>query len=419
MHQYRMDTLQVPKIKAGQAVIRNKSRQIDSERLRLEDRKISIAVMSSFVVLTAQYFVLVSKNLMGTATGHDIQILSKILVGASFAYALPIVFRRNKKRFIGTYFIWAFVFLLQYLMFPENNVYQRQLIFPLFAMCLPAFIYSSTIHDWEVLRDVMRKASYIVFCLGLLLGIMVFWGKASIGTYSMSLSYYLLLPAVMFIDESLDRPGLANIVFAFLSIVLILAIGARGPILCIMVFIILKLVRPRKRLRYFHVCAYLFFIFLVIIAALSFDQLLMSMYDFLLRFGISSRSISLFLRPELHLSGRDVLYSRVLAEIVDNPITGIGIGGDRHVLGGAYVHNVFIELIANYGVILGTLLVITLLILMIRFFLPKNKCQYDMFAVWLSIGVIPLLVSSSYLENIKFWIFMGLASRDLAIIRKH
>ncbi len=255
----------------------------------------------------------------------------------------------------------------------------------------------------------------MVFCLGLLLGIMVFWGKASVGTYSMSLSYYLILPAVMFIDDFIDRPRLANIVFALLSIVLILAIGSRGPIMCITVFVMLRLIRLPGKLGYSHIGAYLFSVSLVIIMALLFDELLMSMFDFLLRFGISSRSISLFLQPELYLSGRDTLYNRVLAEIADNPVTGIGIGGDRRVLGGAYVHNLLIEVIANYGVILGTLLVLVLLILMIRFFLSRNKCQYNMFAIWLSIGVVPLLVSSSYIEDMRFWIFLGLMSRSVTI----
>lgn len=419
VYRCRMETLQELKIEIGQASTSNKCKQTDSERLRLEDSRISIALMSSLVVLTGQYFVLVSWNLMGTAMDHNIRILSKILVGASFAYALPIVLRRNKKGFIEAYAVWMFVFLLQYLIFPENNVYQQRLTFPLFAMCLPTFIYSSTIYDWKVLRNVMSKASYIIFCLGLLLGIMVFWGKVSVGTYSMSLSYQLLLPAVMFIDGFLDRPSLRNVLFALLSILLILAIGSRGSIMCIAVFIMLKLIRPPKKPRYSHISAYLFSTSLVMTVGLFFDELLMSIHDFLSRFGISSRSISLFLQPKLHLSGRDLLYSRMVAEIMDKPITGIGIGGDRRVLEGNWAHNIFLELIANYGVILGALFSLILLLLVIRSFLFRNEYQYDMFAIWLSVGVIPLLVSSSYLESMSGWLFLGLMYKDWAVTCKH
>lgn len=419
VRQCSMKSLEGPKTETRQAIICSDIGQTDSDRLRLEDRRISAALVSPFIVLMAQYSVLVSKDLIGTGIGHTIQILSKILVGISFAYALPVVLRRNKRRFLGAYSILTFVFLLHYLMFPENNMYQNQLVFPLFAMCLPAFIYSFAIRDWQALRDVMRKASYIVFSLGLLLGLMVFGGKASIGVYSMPLSYYLLLPAIAFIDESLDRRRIGDILAAFLSVVLILAIGARGPIMCIAAFAILKTMRFPARLRHSHVFAYLCSILLVIMVALFFDELLMSMSRFLSRFGIDSRSIALLLQPGLDLSGRDLLYSRVIAEIMDNPITGIGIGGDRRVLNGVYAHNLLIELVADYGIPLGSLFVLVLLGLMIRFSHSRDKCQRNVFAMWLNISVIPLLVSGSYLESTGFWICLGMLVQDVTVTCKH
>jgi len=402
-----------------QGIIENGCRYMDSEQLKLEDKKISIALMSSFVVLMVQYLILVSADLMGTTTGRSVQLLSKTVVVTAFAYALPIVLRRNKKRCIGTYLAGISVLLAHYVMFPENNVHQQQLMLPLFSMCLPAFIYSSTICDWKVLRDIMKKASYIVFCAGVLLGILLFLGRASVGTYSMPLSYYLLLPALMFIDEFLDRPSLKDIVFAFLLIVLILAVGSRGPIMCILVFIMLKLIGPRKRLRYTDLFAYLILLCLVVVMALSLDQLLAYMYHSLDRVGISSRSILLFSQPQVYLAGRDALCNRVIDEIADSPFIGIGIGGDRRVLEGDYVHNLLIELMADYGIPMGSVFVFMLVLLMSRFFLSRNKDQYDMFAIWLSIGMVPKLVSGSYLESMNFWIVLGLMSRGVVTRYRH
>jgi O-antigen ligase len=153
--------------------------------------------------------------------------------------------------------------------------------------------------------------------------------------------------------------------------------------------------------------------------ALFFDELLMSMSRFLSRFGIDSRSIALLLQPGLDLSGRDLLYSRVIAEIMDNPITGIGIGGDRRVLNGVYAHNLLIELVADYGIPLGSLFVLVLLGLMIRFSHSRDKCQRNVFAMWLNISVIPLLVSGSYLESTGFWICLGMLVQDVTVTCKH
>ncbi len=419
MYQRRVDISQESKTQAGQVMIENECGRMDSEQLQLEDKRISIALMSSYVVLIVQYFILVSVDLMGTTMGRTVQLLSKIIVGTAFAYALPIALRRNKKRCIGTYLAGVSTFLVHYEKFPENHVYQQQLVFPLFFMCLPAFIYSSTIYDWKVLKGVMKRASYVVFCIGVLLGVMLFSGRVSVGAYSMPLSYYLLLPALMFIDQFLDRPSLKDVVFALLLMLLILAVGARGPIMCIFAFVILKLIGPHKRLGHTNVFAYLILLCLVMVTALSLDQLLAYLYQILGRFGITSRNISLFLQPQLYLSDRDILFSRVIDEIIDSPFIGIGIGGDRRVLDGDYVHNLLIELIADYGIPLGSIFVFMLVLLMSRFFLSRNKDQYDMFAVWLTIGMVPKLVSGSYLESMNFWIVLGLMSSGVVTRRRH
>ena len=70
-----------------------------------DDKKISIALMSYFVVLTIQYLILIYFNLIETNTGSYIQLLSKSLVGLTFIYALPAVLRRSKIKFLIVYFV--------------------------------------------------------------------------------------------------------------------------------------------------------------------------------------------------------------------------------------------------------------------------------------------------------------------------
>lgn len=377
-----------------------------------------MALMGPYVVLTVQYLILMSMNLIGTSVERNIQLLSKILVAMLFARALPVVVERSKARLIITYFVWAFTFLLHYLMFPENRMYQKELVFPLYFMCLPAFIYSSAVRDWEVLKEIMTKASYVVFSIGALLGLLIVFGRASIGAYSQSFSYYLLLPAVMSTNEFLDTVSLKSIVLALISFLLMLALGSRGAIMCICVFIMLSLLRRPKTLRHAQIIAYLLIVMAAIVIGLCFDELLMYMQGLLSKFGLRSRNISLFLRPDVYLSGRDSYYSEVIARIIDHPFAGLGIAGDRYILGGSYVHNIFIEILANYGVVIGMLVILGLLVLQLRFCFCGNEQQYEMFSVWVSIGFVPLLVSGSYLTEMTFWILLGLMTRELHIESK-
>lgn len=389
----------------------SKDKQLDIEILR--DKRISMALMGPYVVLTIQYLILVYMNLLGTSMERNIQLLSKLLVAILFAHTLPAVFDRNKVRLIRTYSAWVFIFLLHYLVFPETRPYQKELVFPFFFMCLPAFIYSSAVRDWNILRGVMAKASHVIFYFGVLLGFLIISGRASAGAYSMTLGYYLLWPAVVFVDEVFDRASFKSIIFASISFLLILVLGSRGPVMCIGVFILLRLLRPPRRLGYAHIIMCLVIATSAILIALFSNELLMYIQGSMSQFGIGSRSISLFLRPNVHLSGRDLLYRKVIARIIDYPFAGIGIAGDRHILGGLYVHNIFLEILANYGIIIGMIVILGLIILQLRCWFCKGMKKYEMFAMWFSVGFIPLLVSGSYLAKIEFWTFIGLMTSGL------
>src|SRR5690554_1590591 len=124
------------------------------------DKKISIALMASFVILTIQYFILAYFNLFGTVNASKIQLLSKLIVGVIFLYALPIVWKRSKKKFIIIYFIGIFLFLINYLMFQQNQAYLKELIIPVFLMSLPIFVFSLSIYNLDILRKVMRSEEH-------------------------------------------------------------------------------------------------------------------------------------------------------------------------------------------------------------------------------------------------------------------
>lgn len=378
----------------------------------IEDKKISIAIMSSFPILTIQYLILIYFNLLATDAGKMVQITSKILVGLFYLQALPSVLKRNKIKFIGVYFISIFIFILNYAIFRENWTYLQDVIFPLFFICLPSFIYAYRISDWNVLMDVMKRTSNIVFVVGTIIGILTFTGNTSIGAYSMSLSYYMLLPAIVYINEFFDKITIKNSAIFGISLLVILALGSRGAIMCLGVFAILKLIRNLKNITYKKILVYIILISIVIFSLILLNEILEFIYKFLLNnFGIRSRSIQLFLRDDIYLSGRDRLYDNVLEEIFNNPILGIGLAGDRRIIN-TYSHNILIEILASFGIITGIILIIGLGYLVLKSLLTKNFKKYNMIIIWLSIGFVHLFVSGSYLIDFKFWILLGLLTRN-------
>jgi O-antigen ligase len=258
----------------------------------------------------------------------------------------------------------------------------------------------------------MKKTSLIVFIVGAIIGALVFTNRAFVGVYSMALSYYMLLPTIVYMDEFLEKFTVRSIIIVLISLIIILALGSRGAIMCFGVFVILKLITTKKKLNYKTILIYIIIIALVIIILLFLDTILENLNNFLLQFGIHSRSIHLFLRDDVYLSGRDYLYEEMIEQIKNNPIFGIGLAGDRRVIGG-YAHNIIIEILANFGIILGSILVFLLAIITFKTLFSKNKEVSNFIAIWFSIGFIHLMVSSSYLIDFKFWVFIGLAIKGI------
>lgn len=373
-----------------------------------EDKRISIALMASSVILSIQYFLLIYFNLLESGVGSRIQLISKALVGLAFLYAFKPVFKRSKIKAIGIYSLGIFVFLLHYTIFPENRVYIADLLFPFFFMSLPAFIYTLSIYDLKVFKKTMRKSGDIVFIFGSLVGVLVLLGRTSVGAYSMSLSYYMLLPTILFLDELMDKISIKMIVLTGLSLLIILALGSRGAILCVVVFVFLKFIRQNSKRSYKKHLGNFTIIGVGVITVIFLDNILISLYDFLQGFGINSRTLRLLLRENIHLSGRDRIYEMVIEEIINNPLLGIGLAGDTRIIGNSYVHNFFIEVIGNFGIMLGSFLCIGIIIFAIKSLLTKDILKYNLIIIWLSLGFVHLLVSASYLTDLKFWILLGL-----------
>ena len=384
--------------------------QVTIYKEELDDKKISIVILSSTVILTFQFVVLMSFNLMGSGLGSIVQTFSKGLVAMLLLYTFPIILRRSFGLFMAVYYIAIFIFSLHYLVFPENREYILDIIFPFFFMCLPIFIYARSLSNWDIFKQMMNKASVIIFVLGLLLGIQIILGTASVGDYSMTLSYYMLLPSIIFIDKLLDQFSTSALVISILSILIIISIGSRGAIMCICVFVLLKFIKPNSEIPFTKPRVFFYIVIFVtsIFIFLNFKGILLAINNLLENYGIHSRSIRLFLAPDVSLSGREGIYEDALSAIRDHPYLGVGIAGDRQITNGVYAHNFLLEVLLNFGVVLGFLLLVFLLIVIIRMLIIKDLGTYNMMIIWISTGLVSLFVSGSYLSELNFWIFLGL-----------
>lgn len=376
------------------------------------DKKISIAIMSSFAVLTIQYLILYYFNLPGSNLGNMIQLASKIIVGFLFILGLPAILQRNWILFVGVYFFSIGIFLYNYLVFSQNSEFLKDIIFPFFFTSLPCFLYSYSIKDRRIFENTMGKIANIVFTLGTLIAILVVLNKISLGRYSMSLSYYMLLPTIIYLKVFFENFSLKYFISFTISLLVILALGARGPIMCIGIFVIMYLLNNRTKLTYKIIIVYSSILASLMLIFVNINKLLLFMYNFMESFGISSRTLRLFMKGDISSSGRDYLYKEIIYQIKENPIMGIGVTGDRLYIG-TYTHNVFIEILSGFGVVFGSLIIILLILVSFKSIKQSDRNDSNFMVIWFSIGLAPLIVSGSYLIDFNFWIFFGFALNSI------
>lgn len=375
-----------------------------------EDRRISLAIMSTFAVLTIQYLILFYFRISNSHLGGYIQLLSKGLAGLLYLIALSTVIKRHWLMLAGTYVLVVCIFLYNYFIFPQNSTTLMSIVFPFFFTCIPAFVYSYSINNKNVLMDMTYKISDIVFVFGTVIALLIFTKRISIGTYSMSLSYYMLLPAVINMYRFFIKKSSISMIKCIVSMGIILSIGSRGAVMCFGVYIILAAVKNIKKLTYTRALIYSTVFSVLIAGIIYFENILTFAYQILFNLGIKSRTLLLFIQDPLHSSGRDWRYEEIISKIQENPILGIGIAGDRVFLGG-YSHNIFIEIFSGFGIIIGFIIILAIVLICYKTMFSKYKFEANIIIVWFSIGFVPLMVSGSYLTEFKFWIFLGLAIR--------
>ena len=129
--------------------------------------------------------------------------------------------------------------------------------------------------------------------------------------------------------------------------------------------------------------------------------------------GINSRTLSwmIGMDTDLDSSGRDVLYTLAINKIIENPL-GYGLFGDNILLG-YYVHNLFLELLLNFGIIFGGLIVIFIIYGFIKSVINTKTVRIANIIVVYSI--MQLQFSNSYLYLGAFWFALGIIFNAKAI----
>lgn len=360
------------------------------------DYLLSIAALIQPVLVLAQLFAIdVMKMDPSLANRYRILFTAVPIIIAMF-----IAVRRKFLLTAITYFLAILIVVITLSRYPERwPVMKDDLLKFTLSVVIPTGLCIASVRNIVVLMRSMLFVSISAAFIGVLYAIMYLSGSFSIEDYSIAFSYALMLPTFYLITK---KNKLWTIV-AIVMMIEMMAIGSRGAFILSLVYLLYtlfwgKIPLPRM----------LIYLFLIIVIYLLFYESFLDLLSNLFRsIGIRSRTLNLIRSEELiaYDAGRSVITQNTMQLINQRPLFGYGVWVDRQYFG-TYCHNVFLELILDYGFIGFFLIMIVFAYKQIKIFFKIPSGHKTLYIMMLSL-LIPLLVSSSYLTSFNVGMFLG------------
>lgn len=351
------------------------------------DYFLSIIALSQIFLALVQFLLIAFGMSQEESTRYRI-LMSAVAVIAS----LPFLLRRNLKLCCLTYFLVSLVYVFHMLLFPDTIPDWKNEGFKfLIPISIPIVLFIVSIKNINFFILALKHISYACALLGLLFGIRTLTGRFLLNEYSMGFGYCILLPMLVLFYQR----KFYSIIISLLLFLLLVIYGSRGPLLTVAFFLFYMLINQKS----FGLVGLI--VLLSIVGFASFVSYIESL-------GISSRTISMFLGGNLDSeSNRDIIARKAIETINNNPITGCGLFGDRKPVGD-WCHNIILEVLCDFGVIFGSILLLLFFYAIIRAFIKLKGINKDIFAMFIAYALVPMFVSNSYLTDSNFALFVGL-----------
>lgn len=348
------------------------------------------------IAVFAQPALILLQHLLASVGGLELEQTTIYRVALTVVLLVPamlVTIYRKPVFFISCFIAIAFVLLLTIFIFPENKqIISDQAFRFLVPVVVPSFVCIVAVHDFNVIKTSIRIIGWSGAFGAVLFLLLFLMGRFSVDRYSMFFSYACLFPMLVLFSQKRALPVIISIII-FLEV---LAFGSRGAAVVFAFYMVLDLVRQKGKMRMF-----------VILGGVLLVVIFPYFVQYLDQIGVSSRTIILLLNGGFTESeGRDLIYEKAITTLFNNPITGVGIYGDR-VTFGAYCHNIILEILVDFGLIIGSLFLFLISYIIIIAFKISSNDVHEVAVILLFFGVMPHMISGSYLTEPYFALFMG------------
>ena len=336
------------------------------------------------------------------------------IVVVCIAAALPYMVKSISYKDVIFVLCVGLAYCLNLLIYKSTHKYLREIGTALWTTVLPVYFIGLCMDVKESGKMLYRLSMLNVW---LLMFVSLVLGDPMSDTRSlyegaMGRAYNMLPQVLVICIFVFEKPNVWNISTLVVSSIYLFTCGTRGAVLCLFVFIIAYVLfrKPVKK----HIALYCVVLLVMAVILIFYRPILLGLKFIAVELGMSDRTINKMLSGAFFTStGRDTLKNVVVKGILARPVLGYGIAGDRTLVG-IYVHNLALEFLASYGVILGSILLMALAVVIIMGYRKAQNSETKAFILMLCCAVIlKLFMSSTYLQEELFFLLLGLCIRQI------
>ena len=377
-------------------------------RLTVTESIISLLVVFSLAYYPVSYAVnqLVNKFIQYGAWWDSAVCLGVYLIVVLLA--VPYVLKRQTAFTVGILVVFIVTFCFTYLLEMDGARYAGQSAVAFFTRIFPFLFLGAAIGNFEELETKIEIATRVIICAAVVWNlIVVFDIYRNVRIPYMQISYYVLPSCLFRIYYAFQERSGKNVVFALLGVVCHVLWGTRGPILFVILFIVICLLRSSTSKTRIIIAISLTLVGVVLY--IEKYEILSWASSVLAKYRLVNSGIIKMMSDDIS-DGRLDMFQQIWPYIKEHLLFGGGIYSDRMALEG-YVHLLPLELICDFGVFFGTILFAVLTAAIVRRMVRINVFSDFRWALlWIAVitGYGKLFLSSSYLQEPFFFFLLGL-----------
>lgn len=306
--------------------------------------------------------------------------IGDVILHSSYLILIGLCLARGSRFRLADLLIMLFVIvaiILTWIVYPANiEVYmfgKEQFwptVFPLFRY----FIVGLFLIPNEETVTLMGKVSCLAILVESLFVFFVLRDSDLMKNDDMSRAYFILLNVLLVINYAFDKKTLMGILFSIVGVLFIASMGTRGPVIISLAFIVAKILQNSLKKGHGYIAIFAVLLLVWFVNSEYWELFLLFIREILDSIGLSTRVIDIAIQGETltYYSERDEIAQLVISKIKERPLTGWGVYGEWQFSGWS-AHNMYLEILDHYGVILGGVILMWMLVLNVKAFLASKE----------------------------------------------